>query len=1627
MRLKLPISIPSLRSLGRASFPRRLAIANLICGCVAALLPVSAIAQLSQTPTAMNDASNSGDFVITERGPNHRVWRRITSVTNKLGEVSFETNGGYTELATGLYHLVDGQWVESSDAIQITPEGGVATNAQHQVTFAANINTVGAVHLTTPDGKHLRSHILGLSYLDSVTGQYVLIAQLKDSTGQIVGQGSNQVIYADAFNGGFKADVVYHNTKAGFEQDIVLREQPPSPAAFGLNPATTHLQVITEFLDAPVAQVRQARLADGTISDQVVDFGQMSIGQGKAFSMGNDSDGAVGEVPVNKRWLLLNNRRVLVEDVPFPVITPQLQDLPVPSIGAGTKKQASANGLLHRVSGQIQLPPPPELASHSSASMKLAALSTMEKGFVLDYNTLTTGQTNYTFQGDTTYYISGPVALSGTSAFEGGAVIKYATNASLNVLWPAALNSLATAYRPVIFTAKDDNSVGASISGSTGSPTNYYANPAIAYTGSANSGSGFSLDNFRISYAQQAINASGISISINLSDGQIVNCGNPFYTPGQAAVSVENVLMANFQTAFVMSLCNVHAQNSTFVGLLQGPPNYAPSFLAMPAFGSGSMFLNFQNCILADITAFCPANPGALNGDHNGFYGNSGSAFGTVTVTAPVYPFQAVGAGNYYLTNSSGFTNWGTTNIDPALLAKLRKKTTYPPIVLSNLTVSYMGTNLLPQALRDTNSTLNLGYHYDPLDYLFSHITVGGSPITLSNGVAVGLFGTSGFVVQAGGFNSQGRADTMNRLAWYPSVQEQAVKLAGVSTVNSAIFSTAGGSPELITLRFTDLPMLGNRQPFFDQCYSYNGPMVNVKDSWLRGINLAVNRYFVTGFLGSSVTLQNNLLERSTVNLNAGYVDYFGDGTAVYQNPLNLGFYNNLFWQSSLALSDLDREVVSPYQAYWVMSDNLFDTTAFTFSGDGSYTNDIHIYTNAYFNTANPLGEINPLIVTNLTYATAALGPWYIGSASPSLVDRGSRLASALGLGLYHYTTQPNQVKETNSIVDIGFHYVAVKGNGNPVDTDGDGVPDYIEDSNGDGIYDAGDISNWRDVMVVGWGNDVAGQCDVPFGLTNVTAVAGGGGQSLALINNGKVVAWGQNAYGEGSVPTNITGVSMIAAGWYHDLALLSNGTVSAWGLDAHGLYNLTEVPTNLTGVAAISAQALHSLALGSNGLVTAWGYGPSGEAAVPSNISNVVAISAGYQFNLAVKTDGTVAAWGDNSHGECNVPANLSNVVAVAAGLYDGLALLNNHTVVAWGDNSGGQTNVPPGLTNVVAISASGDPAGTGSAYCLALTSDGRVVAWGAGQTVAPVGGLTNVISIAAGADAALAVRLGPLTPVITLEPVDQYQIAGGTVTFSSRGAGLYGVTYQWQFNGVNIVGATNASLVLNNVQAAQQGVYNVLVSNEVGSILSSNANLYLVTVPIINSQSLPTNQTVYYQGSLTLNVSASAPGQSNGFPLGYQWQFNGTNIAGANTNFYTLTGGTGSAGTYSVVVTNAAGAANAAWQITINYSTLAYYLATNLTSYTNGFTGSYTDMLIWSNWSYASYTGTNLAFLTNAVWAPGFWLHNVKGLPATALGYSNGLGRANLVDHGGISPPLPFRHACASGGLAGGVPRYE
>jgi alpha-tubulin suppressor-like RCC1 family protein len=424
---------------------------------------------------------------------------------------------------------------------------------------------------------------------------------------------------------------------------------------------------------------------------------------------------------------------------------------------------------------------------------------------------------------------------------------------------------------------------------------------------------------------------------------------------------------------------------------------------------------------------------------------------------------------------------------------------------------------------------------------------------------------------------------------------------------------------------------------------------------------------------------------------------------------------------------------------------------------------------------------------------------------------------------------------------------------------------------------------------VVAWGDNDFSQTNVPSNVTNAVAVAGGSDHSLALRNTGAVAGWGNNGSGETSAPSNLTNAAAIAAGDGFSLALQSNGVVVAWG-------NQTNVPANATNVVAIAASLDNALALTDDGNVISWVAGPT----PPSNATNIVAIAAGNTHSLALAGDGTVIAWGNDSSGQTTVPAGLTNVVALAAGEYHSLALKGDGTVVAWGDDTWNQTDVPAGLSNVVAISA-------GAFHNLVLKQDGTVAAWGDNtfyQTNIPAG-LSNVVGIAAGDYHNLAV-VGDGSPVITVQPVSQYNAGTGDALFHVMAAGLSPLSYQWQQDGTSIAGATNSLLALTNLSMSEAGVYSVIVSNSLGTVTSASVELPPVwRQPFFLVQ--PQDQNIACGDPATFQTVADGTK-----PLNYQWQFGGTNILNATNPVLMLASITGTnAGEYAIVVTNINGSA--------------------------------------------------------------------------------------------------------------------
>jgi hypothetical protein len=88
----------------------------------------------------------------------------------------------------------------------------------------------------------------------------------------------------------------------------------------------------------------------------------------------------------------------------------------------------------------------------------------------------------------------------------------------------------------------------------------------------------------------------------------------------------------------------------------------------------------------------------------------------------------------------------------------------------------------------------------------------------------------------------------------------------------------------------------------------------------------------------------------------------------------------------------------------------------------------------------------------------------------------------------------------------------------------------------------------------------------------------------------------------------------------------------------------------------------------------------------------------------------------------------------------------------------------------------------------------------------------------------------------LITAPPQNQTVTAGASPSFGVTAIStLQPLFYQWQHNGAPLVGATNDTITLTNVQAADAGTYAVQISNGDGTATSVPARLTVVIEPMI------------------------------------------------------------------------------------------------------------------------------------------------------------------------------------------------
>ncbi|MEK7675144.1 MAG: hypothetical protein AAB676_04825 [Verrucomicrobiota bacterium] len=491
----------------------------------------------------MSSVTSDPSVEIIDRGQDFAVYRSISTITNENGQASYSTNQ-FTLIENGLHYLEDGVWKPSEDVLEPFDGGAIARRGPNKAIFNADLNAEAVFDIEMADGKRLRGGVRAIQLTDLKTGQSVVLATVKDSApGELLPPG--QIVYRDAFDG-LKADLLMAWRHNLFSHDVVLRERPELPA--GWDPATVRLEVITEFVEAPVPELRRQRVGregEEKLEDHaVIDFGAMVMLMGHGFPVEGQRAWAVGGLPpapgatpiLKQYHEWPDGRRFLVESIAWADAELQWKDLPVAKRadaakplqeqpeGArafGMRRQAQRDAALAArttsssrtekavVAGAAQsaprIWPEPRPWSSERKPIAVAQLDYAPTGYVVDFFIIPDQGSPSTFLTGWTYYIKNNYWV-GSAYFQPGCTIKFKNNASLTAY--AWIDFPATGTAPV-FTSRNDNGFGERIIGvpgetdSNGDPTLHRASVALMvyYVGWNTE-----IKNARIRWAQTGVN-----------------------------------------------------------------------------------------------------------------------------------------------------------------------------------------------------------------------------------------------------------------------------------------------------------------------------------------------------------------------------------------------------------------------------------------------------------------------------------------------------------------------------------------------------------------------------------------------------------------------------------------------------------------------------------------------------------------------------------------------------------------------------------------------------------------------------------------------------------------------------------------------------------------------------------------------------------------------------------------------------------------------------------------------------------------------------------------------------------------------------------------------------------------
>jgi hypothetical protein len=442
----------------------------------------------------------------------------------------------------------------------------------------------------------------------------------------------------------------------------------------------------------------------------------------------------------------------------------------------------------------------------------------------------------------------------------------------------------------------------------------------------------------------------------------------------------------------------------------------------------------------------------------------------------------------------------------------------------------------------------------------------------------------------------------------------------------------------------------------------------------------------------------------------------------------------------------------------------------------------------------------------------------------------------------------------------------------------------------------------------------------------------------------------------------------------FKDSANLLNGTAGNGSGPYIGLFNSFGAgPTN--GTALANAGLTQGIFTATNGAAAGWaGYVASFNFS--SNSAQAASI-ASRPPQLQLTNSCQELLFGSTFLNHTNI-ATLAGVVgqpALTTGnvytmalqiTYSNSACVGVSSTLYNGIGTGGAVVSSGGYTATMTGAATNATAGTGSGPV--FTYDGLAVGYRAGATTAFNLSISNIVVI----------TYIPALPTIS-NLTNETVIAGTSPTLAPTITGVPTPTYQWQTNGVNIGGATSATLPLSNVQYSQNGyVYSLIASNLVG-LVTNSMTLTVIVAPSITGLG---NQSASIGDTVSISPTVS------GVPTPtYQWQVGGVNLTdGADVNGSTISGSQTSSlsianaqaadsGTYSLIASNSAGIVTNSMVLTVSGGNVLPFITgpVNQTvgqgsnaTFTASVSGLPTPTIQWLDQTGTPITGANNSTLT-------------------------------------------------------------